>query len=563
MNNPESAAERVNAEFNPEYLGDTPEVSPELAMVGFDNPIETELQADELSESEQPEVVEKPLPDNVVPIKSGAIIPASTIEAEEADNYKNEEGNTDSLGLYLKQIGKYPLLKAEDEIRLAKRIEKGDDRAKEKMYESNLRLVVSIAKRYNDKGLDLLDLIQEGNIGLERAVVKFDHHKGFKFSTYASWWIRQGITRALANQVRTVRLPVHLLGDVNKASAIRSRISAEEGRSATVEEIAKEMGNKDPADVTKFLALREDAISLQTPVGEDGSNHELGDVVEDETADPFSKTADTLRNESLYDELNNLKDRDRLVIELRYGLTGEDPMTLVEVGKIIGVTRERVRQIEIATLDKLNSKFKTPDLGTVALGSTYREEDVVYPPDIEFAIPKVDKSTPTEATDTAESVKDKNKFVENIDLKELFLDSELAVLRLLHLDNKEIAQELSIDESTIRTHMNSMKKKSHLSECELMFTAYKTGYLDMGEGEIEKLQKPAREMTIAQRKAFSLKVSGKSNEEIGTEMGIATSTARTHLYGAYRRLGGGSTLRKQALIAMAYNQLDNDILDRL
>lgn len=268
----------------------------------------------------------------------------------------------DTVHLYLKAIGQRKLLSAEDEVRLAKRIERADNEAKNIMIEANLRLVVSIAKRYTDRGVSLLDLIQEGNVGLMRAVEKFDWRRGYKFSTYAAWWIRQGITRCIADQARTIRIPVHLLQNVNKVAAVRRRLEQEMGREPTVEEVAKEVDLAEE-DVKRLMELSADAISLETPIGSADGAATIGDVVEDASElAPEEIVAERLLSEDIDVVLDQLGDRERRVIELRYGLTGDEPLTLVEIGKFIGVTRERVRQIEIAAIEKLRRGGETARL---------------------------------------------------------------------------------------------------------------------------------------------------------------------------------------------------------
>ncbi len=268
----------------------------------------------------------------------------------------------DTVHLYLKAIGERKLLSAEDEVRLAKRIERADNEAKNIMIEANLRLVVSIAKRYSDRGVSLLDLIQEGNVGLMRAVEKFDWRRGYKFSTYAAWWIRQGITRCIADQARTIRIPVHLLQNVNKVAAVRRRLEQEMGRPPTVEEIAKELDLPED-DVKSLMELSADAISLETPIGSDDGAATIGDVVEDHKEQaPEEIVAERLLSEDIDIVLGQLNDRERRVVELRYGITGDEPLTLVEIGKFIGVTRERVRQIEIAAIEKLRRGGETARL---------------------------------------------------------------------------------------------------------------------------------------------------------------------------------------------------------
>jgi RNA polymerase primary sigma factor len=262
------------------------------------------------------------------------------------------EPSLDSLRLYLREIGKVPLLTADQEIYLAKRIERGDMNAKQHMIEANLRLVVSIAKGYLGRGLSFLDLIQEGSLGLIRAVEKFDYRKGFKFSTYATWWIRQAVTRAIADKARTIRIPVHMVEKLNKVVHIERQLVQRLGREPLPEEIAEEL---DIAcdEVREILRMSQLPISLEKPIGED-EDSSLGDFVPDELAEsPFDTASLSLRREDVELALASLPERERRVIELRYGLDGSQPCTLEEVGRAFGVTRERIRQIENNTLKKL------------------------------------------------------------------------------------------------------------------------------------------------------------------------------------------------------------------
>jgi RNA polymerase primary sigma factor len=258
----------------------------------------------------------------------------------------------DPVRAYLREIGRVPLLTAEEEVSLAKRIERGDPQARQVLIEANLRLVVSVAKRYVGRGMLFLDLIQEGNLGLMRAVEKYDWRRGYKFSTYATWWIRQAITRGIADQARTIRVPVHMVETINKLVRVRRQLTQELERDPTNEEIALRM-EITPERVEQILKIAQEPVSLETPVGdEDDSN--LGDFIEDdEAARPHVAVDAKLRDEELSAVLATLPHRERKVIELRYGLTGEDPMTLEEVGRYFGVTRERIRQIETRTLFKL------------------------------------------------------------------------------------------------------------------------------------------------------------------------------------------------------------------
>jgi RNA polymerase primary sigma factor len=262
------------------------------------------------------------------------------------------EPSLDSLRLYLREIGKVPLLTADQEITLAKRIERGDPAAKQHMIEANLRLVVSIAKGYLGRGLSFLDLIQEGSLGLIRAVEKFDYRKGFKFSTYATWWIRQAVTRAIADKARTIRIPVHMVEELNKVVHIERQLVQRLGREPLPEEIAEEL-DIETYEVREILRMSQHPISLEKPIGED-EDSSLGDFVPDEQAEsPFDTTSLSLRREDVEVALSALPDRERRVLELRYGLDGSQPCTLEEVGRTFGVTRERIRQIENNTLKKL------------------------------------------------------------------------------------------------------------------------------------------------------------------------------------------------------------------
>jgi len=262
------------------------------------------------------------------------------------------EPSLDSLRLYLRSIGRVHLLTADREVELARRIERGDLVAKQEMVEANLRLVVSIAKGYLGRGLGFLDLIQEGSLGLIRAVEKFDYRRGYKFSTYATWWIRQAVTRAIADKGRTIRIPVHMVEKLNKVVHVERQLVQELGREPTPEEIGAQL-EVSPREVRDILRMAQQPVSLEKPVGEEDDS-ELGDFVADEaTMSPFEQASVTLRRENLRRALNALPMREREVIEMRFGLTGQRPCTLEEVGHAFNVTRERIRQIENHTLKKL------------------------------------------------------------------------------------------------------------------------------------------------------------------------------------------------------------------
>jgi RNA polymerase primary sigma factor len=266
-----------------------------------------------------------------------------------------EQGAEDAVRLYLRSIGRVPLLTREDEVRLAKRIEQNDMSAKNALIEANLRLVVSIAKRYTGRGLTLLDLIQEGNLGLIRAVEKFDWRRGFKFSTYATWWIRQAITRALADQSRTIRIPVHMVERMNRVARAKRSLMQQNNREPSFEEIA-ELVEMTPKKVEEILKLGQEPVSLEAPVGGEEGDASLGDFISDEAGDrPLEVVANRIRDADLQQVLDSLPWRERRVIELRYGLGDKGPMTLEDIGHEVGVTRERVRQIESKTLAMLKS----------------------------------------------------------------------------------------------------------------------------------------------------------------------------------------------------------------
>ncbi|MBQ7161314.1 MAG: RNA polymerase sigma factor RpoD [Clostridia bacterium] len=267
----------------------------------------------------------------------------------------------DPVRMYLKEIGKVPLLETDKEYELAERMAEGDEKAKQELVEANLRLVVSIAKRYVGKGMFFLDLIQEGNLGLMKAVEKFDHKKGYKFSTYATWWIRQAITRSIADQARTIRIPVHMVETIHKVSRVSRQLLQENGREATAEEIAEAMGTS--ADkVREILKIAQDPVSLETPIGEEEDSH-LGDFIpDDDSPAPAEAASYTLLREQLAEVLHTLSPREEQVLKLRFGLEDGRTRTLEEVGKEFNITRERIRQIEAKALRKLRHPSRSKRL---------------------------------------------------------------------------------------------------------------------------------------------------------------------------------------------------------
>ena len=273
-------------------------------------------------------------------------------EIAEADSMVDSYSTDDPVRMYLKEIGKVPLLSAAEEIEIAKRMADGDQDAKKQLAEANLRLVVSVAKRYVGRGMLFLDLIQEGNLGLIKAVEKFDYRKGYKFSTYATWWIRQAITRAIADQARTIRIPVHMVETINKLIRVNRQLLQEYGREPRPDEIAREMGISEEK-VREIIKVAQEPVSLETPIGEEEDSH-LGDFLEDDKTPPPSQiVAESMMKQTLSDVLHMLTPREEQVIRMRYGLDDGQQRTLEEVGKEFNVTRERIRQIEVKALRKI------------------------------------------------------------------------------------------------------------------------------------------------------------------------------------------------------------------
>ena len=304
---------------------------------------------------------------DIVPVEELVALEETVLEAEELDLEKLEKEVLDGVNLedpvrmYLKEIGKVPLLTSDEEIELAKRMEAGDDLARARLAEANLRLVVSIAKKYLGRGLLFLDLIQEGNLGLIKAVEKFDYKKGYKFSTYATWWIRQAITRAIADQARTIRIPVHMVETINKVMRVSRQMTQELGREPSVDEIAEEM-NLTEEKVREILKVSQEPVSLESPVGEEEDSH-LGDFIQDDNImAPAEAATLMLLKEQLEEAMSALTDREKEVLKMRFGLNEAQPLTLEQVGKYFNVTRERIRQIEAKALRKLKHPSRSKKL---------------------------------------------------------------------------------------------------------------------------------------------------------------------------------------------------------
>ena len=325
----------ISGEGNNEQDLDDLDISEEeLENSNLDDLEPTEIDDDEISEDE----------------KESASIDVDNLESLETSDVKVN----DSVKLYLKEIGRVPLLKASEERELAKRILQGDLEAKNQLITANLRLVVSIAKHYIGRGMLFLDLIEEGNLGLIKAVEKFDYTKNFKFSTYATWWIRQAITRAIADQARTIRIPVHMVETINKITRVQRQLVQKLGREPTAEEISEELnGSMTPDRIREIQRIALEPVSLESPIGEEDDSH-LGDFVEDkESVSPTEYTTQSMIRSALYDVMSDLTDREEKVLRLRYGIGDGKPRTLEEVGKEFGVTRERIRQIEAKAIRKL------------------------------------------------------------------------------------------------------------------------------------------------------------------------------------------------------------------
>ena len=289
----------------------------------------------------------------------------SDIESDSFDTFVSGDVKVnDPVKMYLKEIGKVDLLTPQEEIELAERILEGDEEAKRHLISANLRLVVNIAKHYVGRGMQILDLIQEGNMGLIKAVEKFDYTKGFKFSTYATWWIRQAITRAIADQARTIRIPVHMVETINKITRVQRQLVQELGREPTAEEISKKLDNSlSPERIREIQRIAMDPVSLETPIGEEDDSH-LGDFIEDkDDQSPLEYTTKSLLKDELYSVMHDLTDREEKVLRLRYGLDDNHPRTLEEVGRVFNVTRERIRQIEAKAIRKLRHPTRSKRFG--------------------------------------------------------------------------------------------------------------------------------------------------------------------------------------------------------
>lgn len=436
--------------------------------------------------------------------------------------------NTEALSIYLRQIGKFPLLSGRQEVELAKRVERGDLSAKEQFINSNLRLVVSIAKRYRGRGLPFLDLIEEGTLGLVRAVEKFDHERGFKFSTYATWWIRQAVTRGLADKSRTIRLPVHIVDKLDKINAAQRDINASLNgeHEASFQQIADATGLKEE-EVEKLLKIQKTItpVSLEKPVGENEEDAELGDMIAGDV-DPVEEVAISLRDQTLHDAIDTLPYRERVVIARRYGLKGQENQTLDDIGKSLNLTRERIRQIENSALNKLVN-MKEVNLGVRDPGEGSW-----------IGAPNADSD-------------------HEVALKDFHLtERQTEVLRYAHLSLEEIAEFMEdLSATDVMDVLGSAQAKTGRTDAELTLLALDSRHLVFANGHLQKLKSLlVRPLSDDQQAILEYKISGLSHQEIADKIGTDRAEAAKAIYGIFNQLGA-THLREAAVIARLHGQL--------
>lgn len=526
---------------NPEYA--TPDISAmDKSTYGELSVVQYEEDDDPESESTQeidPDSTDKP-DDSEIESTSEEEQLSDEEVAKLVQGNKADSDPSNPLGLYLRNIGKVDLLTKEEEAKLAKRIERGDDEAKKHMIEANLRLVVSIAKRYTDRGLPLTDLIQEGCIGLVRAVEKFDWRKGYKFSTYAAWWIRQAVTRSIADKGQNIRMPVHVVEKVNKIRQARKFYGAEHGRDATTADLAEIL----EMTIEEVETLEEHAkgtVSLNTTLGAEGDSIELGDMLPDEDiVDPLENLIQNYRTEVFREALKNLDARKRKIIILRYSVgSNEKPLTLKEVGEIVGLTRERVRQEENKAIGEL-IKILTPQVDQIEKERVAR-------------LLQAKREEVQLRLDLAKRAKSE------ID-KYGISDEELSVLRQLHLENTEITEKIGMDTGKITENVRSIEEKTGFSRRQQIIWAYKSGNLDMGNEIADRLNSvDIRPLSEKQKEAFSLLCKGLGYQAISETMGVKLNTTETKMRLVRKNLVVSSPAER-VLVAYIHDQLDPEII---
>lgn len=548
MSSPESKA------TDPNFPPDSPQ--PELAIAPGNNEDtsfgellpDEQVKFDEIDEPDEPEIASTP---------TEKLITDEEVARLEKENLTSPDP-TDPLRLYLQQIGKVDLLTKKQEVELAMQIERGDDKAKKHMIEANLRLVVSIAKKYTNNGLSLLDLIQEGSLGLIRAAEKFDYRKGFKFSTYATWWIRQGITRALADKPRNIKIPVHQIQNINKVNEARRLVESEQGgREATPEQIAK-LVNMSVEKIVELEQITKDTISLDIPMGEnEGRDFELIDTIADQSSKPLDIVSYTMQKEVLLDALLQLPEKQSIsiILRLRHGINPQGKtFTLNEVASCMGVTRERIRQRQTEG-EKALQKIVDSHQTTAEILGLSPEEVVERQALAEKKLNDVlAKNMPSEAFEQIVTLKGLLKQIEAKRIR--FTPAQKEVLSFLHLYHRDIAKRLGIRARAEKNRISGLKKKNEgVSIEELAIWALISGNLNISD-DLDRLKnKKVGILSKENRETLSLRLKGMEYQEIADRIGIPYGTVDWRMKSIYKQLGG-SNLRENLIIAYLHGQLD-------